>query len=194
MDFNFEEKVDLSTLANAPAEVRDIFHELFGLINSHFVAQSQTLHTLQKAYEERNDEAQKLRSAYERQKKEISSLKSQLSAVPRKMQKTTPVVPQATVLQQKPTQYLPAIMIFLERSPSMDPFAGDQRDVVKRHNEYNAWKFKLISKWNISAGKFDSEFKKICDAINWLKGDTYTRLQSKIAQFFSNTDDLSDWP
>ncbi|KAI1002395.1 hypothetical protein K3495_g5804, partial [Podosphaera aphanis] len=61
MDVNFEKKVDLSTLANAPAEVRDIFHELFGLINSHCVAQRQTLHTLQNANEERNDEAQKLR-------------------------------------------------------------------------------------------------------------------------------------
>ncbi|KAI0998163.1 hypothetical protein K3495_g10031 [Podosphaera aphanis] len=39
MDFNFENKVDLSTLANAPAEVRYILHELSGRINSHCVAQ-----------------------------------------------------------------------------------------------------------------------------------------------------------
>ena len=87
IDVNFEKKVDLSILANAPAEVKDIFHELFGLINGHCVAQRQTLHTLQRTNEERNDEVQKLRSVYNKQKNEISLLKSQLSEVPIKEQK-----------------------------------------------------------------------------------------------------------
>ena len=197
IDVNFEKKVDLSILANAPAEVKDIFHELFGLINGHCVAQRQTLHTLQRTNEERNDEVQKLRSVYNKQKNEISLLKSQLSEVPIKEQKppsVAPTVPQASVIQQHPAQSFPPSMIYLEKQPFIDPFSGDQKDVVKRHNDYTAWKLKLISKWNTSRGNFDSDFKKICDAINWLKGDAYTRLQSKIALFFSSTNDPSGWP
>ncbi|KAI1007246.1 hypothetical protein K3495_g971 [Podosphaera aphanis] len=62
------------------------------------------------------------------------------------------------------------------------------------HNEYTAWKFKSITKWNLNHTSFETEFKKICDIINWLDGDACTRLQSKIGLFFSANENPSNWP
>ncbi|KAI0994341.1 hypothetical protein K3495_g13841 [Podosphaera aphanis] len=188
----FEKRVDLSSLADAPVEFRTIFHEMFSLINQHSSANRQALQEIRAALNGREKSIQKLRSSIERKNTEVTSLQRQLTSISNANQAPQPqaAAPQGTTSQGQPLQ----TGIYLDRPPSLNPFTGDQKNVVKRHNEYTAWKFKLITKWNLNHTVFETEFKKICDIINWLDGDAYTRLQSKIGVFFSANENPTNWP
>ncbi|KAI0993415.1 hypothetical protein K3495_g14770 [Podosphaera aphanis] len=165
---------------------------MFGLINSHSANNRQVLQDFRGQLNDKEREIHKLRKIVENKKAEISSLQQQLaSAASEKSQaQLQPPLPPQVIVQQ-PAQ---PSTVYVDRPPAQDPFTGDQKDIVKRHIEYTTWKFKLVSKWSLNSTTFDSEFKKICDAINWLKGDAYNRIQSKIALFFSNTENLSNGP
>ncbi|KAI0998662.1 hypothetical protein K3495_g9536 [Podosphaera aphanis] len=165
---------------------------MFSLINQHSSSNRQALQEIRAALNDREKSIQKLRSSIERKNTEVTSLQRKLTSISNANQAPQVQVPasQGTTSQGQPLQ----TGVYLDRPASLNSFTGDQKNVLKKHNEYTIWKFKLITKWNLNRTSFETEFKKICDIINWLDGDAYTRLQSKIGLFFSANENPANWP